>query len=161
MFVCPSIFFSFKFFAISFLEVIFLKVCQKGLDFKVLLRLLFPLFSFQVIYADLAWSFMKFYAFRFCSVSYNLYFFICCFNLLFSPPINAEIPEGNLLFIISNKIQDFYRNITWAEFFPNNFFQIFQVNYFPREAIARKAKLLIKRLKCKMILLGKFGWQDN
>ena len=54
MFVCPSIFFSFKFFAISFLEVIFLKVCQKGLDFKVLLRLLFPLFSFQVIYADLA-----------------------------------------------------------------------------------------------------------
>ena len=117
--VCPSIFFSFKFFAISFLEVIFLKVCQKGLDFKVLLRLLFPLFSFQVIYADFAWSFMKFCAFRFCSVSYNLYFFICCFNLLFSPLINAEIPEGNLLFIISNKIQNFYRNITWADFFPS------------------------------------------
>ena len=140
MFVCPSIFFSFKFFAISFLEVIFLKVCQKGLDFKVLLRLLFPLFSFQVIYADFAWSFMKFYAFRFCSVSYNLYFFICCFNLLFSPPINAEIPEGNLLFIISNKIQDFQIEILLGL----TFFQVFQVNDFPRGAIVRKAKLLIK-----------------
>ena len=133
-------------------ELNFSKVCQKDLDFKVLLKLLFPLYF---ISADLCRPCMILYEILCISLLYYVLqsiFFICCFNLLFFSPINAQIPEGNLLFIISNKIQDFYRNITWAEFF-----QIFQVNYFPREAIDQKAKLLIKRLKCKMFLLGKFG----